>query len=243
MNPEAMQPFGKALLAYFEGDTAAELTIRRDDGRETPLPVSWFFRDASRFTPVDRAALEHCAGRVLDAGAGTGLHSLVLQQRGLRVVAIDVSPHAVTVMKRRGLTEVRSADVLEFQGGPFDTLLMMGHGIGMVETIDGLDRFLAHARSLIAENGQILLDSMDVRVTDDAGNLAYQEANRKAGRYIGEIRMQFEFRRQQGPVCGWLQVDSDTLTDHSALAGWRCAIIHRETDGNYLARLTQRRRP
>jgi hypothetical protein len=54
---------------------------------------------------------------------------------------------------------------------------MMGHGIGMVETLAGLDRFLAHARGWLSGDGQILLDSQDVRVTDDPKNLAYQGAN------------------------------------------------------------------
>jgi len=57
-----------------------------------------------------------------------------------------------------------------------------------------LERFLAHAHRLLRSDGQLLLDSVDVRVTSDPLHLAYQEANRVAGRYIGEIRLQFEFR-------------------------------------------------
>ncbi|MCL5266811.1 MAG: hypothetical protein M1469_01760 [Bacteroidetes bacterium] len=57
----------------------------------------------------------------------------------------------------------------------------------MTETIDGLDRFLAHAHVLLSDEGQLLLDSLDVRITDDPVNFAYHEANRIAGRYIGEI--------------------------------------------------------
>ena len=32
MDPQALQPFGAALRAYFEGDTGAELILHRDDG-------------------------------------------------------------------------------------------------------------------------------------------------------------------------------------------------------------------
>ena len=59
----------------------------------------------------------------------------------------------------------------------------------MVQTLCGLDRFLRHARQLIKPNGQLILDSLDVRRTMDPKHLAYQEANRRAGRYFGEIRM------------------------------------------------------
>ena len=241
MNPKAMDPFGMALLAYFEGDTAAGLILRRDDGQETALPVSVFFRAPSEFTPIDNAAMDRCIGHVLDVGAGTGLHSLVLQQKGLPVTAIDISPYAVNIMKQRGLVDVHCADILEFQGGRFDTLLMMGHGIGMVETIAGLDRFLAHSHGLLSDHGQVLLHSCDVRITDDPSALAYHEANRQAGRYIGGIRLQSEFQGEKGLYHGWLHVDAETLQEHAESAGWRCEVVHREENGDHLARLTKQK--
>ena len=146
MNPEAMEPQGLALLAYVEGDFDAELMIRRDDGVEDPMPVSHFFRDPSEFSEIEKTALQRCAGRVLDVGAGAGIHSLALQQQGTAVTAIDINPHAVAVMSRRGVKDVHCADVFQFRTQLFETLLLMGHGIGMVETVAGLDRFLTHAR-------------------------------------------------------------------------------------------------
>ena len=139
------------------------------------------------------------------------------------------------------LKKFLTAYIFEFQGGPFDTILMMGHGIGMVETIDGLDRFLAHTRGILSEDGQVLLDSLDVRPTDDPGNLAYHEANRQEGRYIGEIRLQFEFQSNKGPYCGWLHIDPETLKEHAGKAGWKCEVIMKD-NGNYLARLSKKGR-
>jgi 2-polyprenyl-3-methyl-5-hydroxy-6-metoxy-1,4-benzoquinol methylase len=240
MNSKAMEVYGIALLDYFNGDKSATLKIRRDDGYESSLPVHHFFREPSDFAPTEKAAIENCKGHVLDMGAGTGLHSLVLQQQGFAVTAIDISQHAVEIMIKRGVKHVHCADIFEFSGGQFDTVLMLGHGIGMVETIAGLDRFLSHAHGLLAADGQILLDSTDVRVTDDQKHLDYLEANRKAGRYIGEIRMQFEYRGKTGPFCGWLHVDSETLKEHAVKLGWVCeVIIHDGAD--YLARLTKAR--
>ncbi len=233
-----MDPHGAALLAYFEGDTSAELIVHRDDGEQGRLPVSHFFRPPAAFTALEQAAVGLCRGHVLDAGAGTGLHSLVLQEQGLRVTAIDVSPQAVQVMARRGVRDVHCTDLFDYRGDPCDTILMMGHGIGMVETLAGLDRFLARAHELRSKEGQVLLDSLDVRVTHDAKNLAYQEANRRAGRYVGEIRVQVEYRGKKGPYCGWLQVDAETLTEHAVRAGWTCEEILRGDGGDYLARLT-----
>lgn len=56
---------------------------------------------------------------------------------------------------------------LRFLGGPFDSILLLGHGIGMVEDLPGLDRFLGHARRLTGNAGQLLPHSLDVRQTED----------------------------------------------------------------------------
>ena len=239
MHKDAMKPFGEALLAYFEGDKTSELILRRDDGQGNSVPCSLFFRDQSGFAPIDKAAIENCRGRVLDVGAGSGLHSLAHQHKGLSVTAIHINPVAVLIMKKRGLSDVHCADIFEFQTSHFDTVLMMGHGIGMVETIAGLDQFLTHAHELVTEDGQLLFDSLDVRCTVDPANLAYREANRQAGRYIGEIRMQSEFQGEESPYFGWLHVDAATLNDHAESAGWRCEVVHRCETGDYLARLTK----
>lgn len=241
MNPEAMEPFGRALAAFFDGDPTTELIVRRDDGFETALPINYFFRAPDELTPIEHAAIDGCVGRVLDVGAGSGLHSLILEKKGFKVTSIDVNPEAVDVMKRRGLEDVHCVDVFAFKDGSFETLLMLGHGIGMVETTDGLDRFLDYAKELTTDGGQVLLDSLDVRVTDKPTDLAYHEANRREGRFIGEIRMQFEFRGETGPYCGWLQVDAETLREHALLKGWACEIVLQEASGNFLARISNNR--
>ena len=238
MNSEAMEPYGRSLLDFFHGDTSARVVAHRDDGLEDDLPASAFFRDPSDFSSIEQAAMALCRGYVLDIGAGTGCHSLALQDRGTRVLAIDVSPHALEILSKRGIEECRHADVFEFDGGPFDTLLMMMHGIGMVEDLAGLDRFLDHAHNLLKPDGQILFDSLDVRCTDNPVHLAYQEANRRAGRYFGEIRLRFEYQGRMGPLFGWLHVDPGTLTDRAERMGWSCRVVCREGNGDYLAQLT-----
>lgn len=232
-----MRPFGRALLAYHRGESSAELIIRRDDGLEVALPVGHFFRSRDEFSPGERLALERCSGRVLDLGAGSGLHSLELLRRGREVTAIDISPDAVRVMIDRGVPDARQADAFRFREGPFDTLLMLGHGIGAVGDLTRLRVFLEHARRLTHGSGQLLLDSLDVRATDDPRHLSYQEANREAGRYFGSTRLQFAYDGQVGPYCGWLHVDPESLRRQGALSGWTCEVLCEQTGGEYLARL------
>ena len=66
------------------------------------LPVAVFFREPDDFFPFERMALELCRGRVLDAGAGTGVHTGALQKRGVGVRAGGVLPGGVGIMLERG---------------------------------------------------------------------------------------------------------------------------------------------
>jgi SAM-dependent methyltransferase len=232
-----MTPYGLALLAYFDGESEAQLIIRREDGLEASLPVGHFFRTPAEFTPIEIAALDRCQGDVLDIGAGSGLHSLFLKAQGRGVTAIDISPQAVAIMVGRGLGDVHCADILEYEGGPFDTLLMLGHGVGVTEDLPGLRRFLAHARRLTRSDGRLLVDSLDVRQTRDPKHLSYHQAVQRAGRYVGATRMCFEYDGQSGPYCGWLHVDPQTLQQQAEQEGWRMETILEEENGEYLAHL------
>ena len=238
MNPEAMRPYGNALLDYHRGNLSATLIIYRDDGWRDELPMGMFFRQSQGYD-LERTALDLCHGHVLDVGAGTGIHSLFLQERGLLVCAIDVSPEAVQIMRQRGVFDVRQADILSFEDGEFDTVIMMGHGIGVVEDITGLNSFLKQAPKLLKPNGQILLTSLDVRVTNNPTHLEYQKRNLNSGRYFGEIRMQFEYSSIRGPLFGWLHIDAETLSSYASKTGWNCDVVQQQPDGNYLARLTR----
>lgn len=237
MDPAAMKPFGLALLDYWKGERSARFTIVRDDGLEEEVPVSVFFRGFADISRIEKLAMASCSGHVLDVGGGSGHHSLVLQEWSFQVCAIDISPEAVQVMREAGVDDARESNVLQFAGDPFDTIIMLGHGIGMGEDIDGLQRLLKHLHTLLGLKGQVLLDSLDPRATSEPVHLAYHEANRKAGRYLGETRLQLRYRDQIGPVYGWLLIDSETLAREAQASGWSTEIVHQEADGNYLARL------
>jgi 2-polyprenyl-3-methyl-5-hydroxy-6-metoxy-1,4-benzoquinol methylase len=152
MDPEAMRPFGLSLLDYFSGSKLAAISIIRDDGLITPLPASGLFRDPREFN-IESIALDLARGRVLDVGAGTGIHSKYLQDKSLTVCAIDVLPEAVNIMRERGVGDVRQIDIMSFRDEKFDTIIMLGHGIGVVENISGLDLFLSGANNLLIPGG------------------------------------------------------------------------------------------
>ena len=223
-------PHGAALRDFLAGDLDVEVIVRAEDGEEERTPARVFFRGPADFSALDEAALDLCRGRVLDVGAGAGCHSLVLQARGLSVTALDVSPEAVEVMGRRGVRDVQCGDILTFAGGRFDTLLILMNGIGLVGTLDGLDRFLRDVPRLVADGGQILLDSFDPGPAD---------AGRPCG-YAGEMRFQLEYRGVRGAFYDFLFLDFERLHRRAEGAGWRCESIWQEEEGHYLARLRRR---
>lgn len=59
---------------------------------------------------LEQKALQLTKGRVLDIGAGSGCHTLALQEKGLEVKAIDISPLSCEAMELRGV-RMRNASI------------------------------------------------------------------------------------------------------------------------------------
>jgi len=231
---DAHFPHGEAMLRYFNGDRAAML-ICHQDGRRDDVPAAFWFRDT--VDPLEQCGLELCRGRVLDLGAGAGVHALALQRRGLDVVALDVAPQSAEIMRKRGVHHPVVGDLAEFDAGPFDTILCLCNGLDKVGRLDALPGFLARMRSLLAPGGQIIADSFDLRVGADAQTASEIRRKTQAGRYFGEIDLVFEFEGRRGASFSTLQVDPDTLVRYAARCGYSVEIIQRQ-GGHFLARMT-----
>jgi SAM-dependent methyltransferase len=234
------EPHARALRDYFLGETDASLIVHNSNGEHDELPVSFFFRGPGDYLAFERAALELCRGRVLDVGAGAGVHALYLQEHGVEVCAIDVMPEAVEIMRQRGVRDARVADIGGLEGEVFDTILMMMNGIGILGTLDGLDRFLRDLPRLLAPGGQVLLDSGPARIVGDADDPAIEVTVTDEGIYPGEAWIELEYKGERGPPFRELYADSETLAERSANAGWECEIVFRDEHGGYVARLTRR---
>jgi SAM-dependent methyltransferase len=222
----AYRPHGAALLDYWAGETGAMLACEQD-GERDDVPAAFWFRALDDAMELD--ALARVRGRVLDVGAGTGIHTLELQRRGVEVTAIDVAPECVEIMRLRGVHDARVADLYSFNGGPFDTVVCLCNGLDKVGRLADLPRFLERMRALVAPGGQLLADSFDLRGT----------RVRPDGRYCGEMDLVFEYRGRRGAPFTVLQVDPDTLREHAERGGWAMEIVVQ--DGKrYLACLTPR---
>jgi len=238
MDLDPWEPHAEAMQAYHRGKQDAVLVVY-DDFERDEVPVSYFFRGPDQFPPLERLALELCRGRVLDVGAGSGCHSLALQDRGFEVTAIEILPALVRILRERGVRDARTAAWMDVEAAPFDTVFMMMNGLGLTETLLGLRRFFAEARRLVHPRGQVLADSTDVRAWLDVEAGRTGALERPDGRYVGELRFQVEYEGRKGEPFPQLYVDAATLGRFAREEGWDCEIV-RDPDeyGNYLARLT-----
>jgi 2-polyprenyl-3-methyl-5-hydroxy-6-metoxy-1,4-benzoquinol methylase len=166
-----MELHGQAMLDYLNGETDAYCILRRDDGIAYPPIYARQFFYPDGLPELDKLAVERCAGRVLDIGAGAGSHSLAIQDRGLEVTSVDISAKAVQVMRERGCKDARVGDVFDSYSETFDTVFVILN-IGIVRNLEGLAKFLKHLDRLMTDDGQLITDSIDpeTRQTKVTGN-------------------------------------------------------------------------
>jgi len=229
---DAYSPHGAALLDCYRGETSAMLICHQDGARDD-APASFWLRE--ELDPLELRALDLCRGRVLDVGAGGGLHALELQRRGFDVTAIDITPECVAIMRERGVLRAETADLFAYDGGPYDTIICLCNGLDKVGRLADLPRFLVRMRTLLAPGGQLIADSFDLRFGADSLRLAELAQKEEAGRYFGEADLQFEYKGLRGAPFSVLHVDYETLARIAARHGWRCEAIARD-GGHYLAR-------
>lgn len=182
-------------------------------------------------------------GRVLDVGAGAGRVALELQARGHDVVAIDVSPGAVEVCRRRG---VRDARVMAFEDvdetvGPIDTVVMFGNNFGLFGGAAKARRMLRRLHRLTTADGRIVAETRHTFLTDNPDHLGYHERNRRRGRMPGQLRLRVRFRLAATPWFDYLIVSPDELRDLVAGSGWEVARLIEGDAGMYVAVLGKSR--
>jgi len=238
--PSHNDPMGNALLDYLNGDHEKYIIVKSDISEDDVIPVDYLFRNFNGMPPLERKALQVCNGRILDVGAGSGSHSLYLQNKGIDVTALDISDSACECCKKRGVANVVNADFFDLPADKnFDAILMLMNGIGFVGTVNNLDRFFQKTRQLLAPAGQVLLDSSDISyMFEDEDEEIRKEIFSANQPYYGEVTYIMEYKNIIGKPFKWLFVDPELLNKKAGQNGFKFELIKKGANHDYLARLT-----
>lgn len=232
-------PMGRAIADYYKNGVAGRLRVFSSMFDEDEIPVAHLFREEDGMGELELKALECSKGRVLDVGAGAGCHALALQDRGLAVTAIDVSPSSVEVMQKSGVEDARLVNLYDTNlSETFDTILMLMNGSGIIGKIANMSQFFARIDSLLAPGGQVLMDSSDLifLFEDEDGGVDIN----LAGDYYGEVDFAMQYKNIKGDTFDWLYVDFETLAFHASENGFEAELVMQGEHYDYLARIIRK---
>lgn len=227
---------GRAIWDYYYQENPEDLQTETSISELDDLPVSYLFRDYQEMNALEKKALNLSFGKVLDVGSGAGSHSLYLQnERKLEVTTLDISPKSIEICKARGVKNAICEDLLQFSEKNFDTVLLLMNGTGIFQSLEHIDQYLQKLKSLVAENGQILIDSTDILYMydqdEDGGVLV------PATGYYGELDYYLHYKGESELPMKWLYLDFDTLENAAIANGFKIQKIEQLED-SYLAQLT-----
>ena len=236
--PRVGDAFGFALLDYLEhGSEARSHFIERDDGLLETIDTGVLFTQESDWSVAEAPVGDRAGRRVLDVGAGAGRQALPLQESGREVVALDVSPGAVEVCRRRGVRETFTGTVFELAetvAEPFDTFLLCGNNYGLLESVEHGPSFLGALADMAAPRAEIIGTCLDPFATEDPLHLAYHERNRNRGRHPGQIRLRARWSDVATSWFDYLFVPVEQLEELAERAGWEL-VEHQQASRPYLA--------
>ncbi len=237
-------PMGAAIYDFHKNGRAGVLKVYSSEFDDDEIPVCDLFRSFEQMPELEKLALEMAEGEILDVGAGSGCHSLALMAMDKTVKAIDISPLSVSVMKERGVDAAQVNFYDESYAGPFDTVLMLMNGTGIIGNLDNIPAFFERLKALLNPGGCVLIDSSDLRYLfeEEDGSLMIDLADDYYGQldyqmeYVGAVDKDLEGIK--GEPFDWLYLDFDSLAYYAEECGFNAELVAEGEHYDYLAKLT-----
>ncbi len=230
-------PMGRAIADFFEKGKAAKLRVFSSQFDEDEIPVKHLFRGFEGMSQLEQKALLLAKGRILDCGAGSGCHSMALQDMGKEVDAIDISPLSVEVMEKRGVKSVAQADLFGLSAVQvYDTVLMLMNGSGIIGKVENMGEFFKKMKQILRPGGVVYMDSSDLKYLfeEEDGSFAI-DLN---GDYYGQVDFRMQYKQVKGDTFDWLYIDFQTLSLYASQNGFKAELVEEGEHYDYLASLT-----
>ena len=228
-------PMGAAILDYQKSGRAGRLRVLSSMFEEDEMPVKHLFRKVKEMPMLEQKALQLTKGRILDIGAGSGCHTLALQEKGLEVKAIDISPLSCEAMELRGVMDAECINLFdEHLETGFDTILLLMNGTGIAGKTENLPALFNRLKALLNKGGQILIDSSDIKYIYENEDGSFDINLNTA--YYGEVDYQMVYKDVKGDSFDWLYVDFPLLKSIAESCGLHGELIAEGEHYDYLAR-------
>jgi SAM-dependent methyltransferase len=228
---------GRSILHHYETGISVEVHQRiNDQPWEEPMNTRHFFRTELEMSELERLALDHCRGNVLDLGAGAGAHAHALQERGFSVLAVDWDECSCRVMQQRGILRVLQGDMWDIDLRPFDTIYMLMNGIGMCARVEGVERWLKKCASEMLPGARLIADSSHLYSGWDEEAIDLHDA------YLGEVTFHLKARigdEEFKESLHWIFPDAALLEAIAEEVGLRFQVLAEQQDGAYLFAFTK----
>ena len=117
----------------------------------------------------------------------------------------------------------------------FDTILLLMNGTGIFQELVKVSKYLSHLKNLLNVDGQILIDSSDIRYMyedEDGGYWMDMNAN-----YHGELDFFLSYKGEDEVPMKWLYLDFEKLELACETIGLKCELVVEGNHFDYLARL------
>ena len=221
--------FGRALYDYWHNDEPEDMVTWTNLTGKEVLPVSYLFRPFEQMPEPEQKALQLAKGKILDVGAGSGVHSLWLQEQGREVTALELSPVSCKLMRERGLNKVVEADFFQFSGQKFDTIMFLMNGVGIVEKAIYADKLFQKIDELLLPGGQALIHSSDLKYLYETGGGYLMP---KEG-YYGDVRFYLSYKGET-ETFDWTYIDEQTLMSFALQHGFLAEKVAESEYGDFL---------
>jgi SAM-dependent methyltransferase len=216
--------YGQEVWAYFNGKESYEV-VERDDGFVgLSSGAKAYFAEFGDWPKHQQQGIKFAKGRVLDVGAGAGRVALYLQKNGHKVTAIDNSPLAVKVCKKRGLKDARVLPIERidfFKPNTFDSVVMYGNNFGLFGNPKKAKSLLKKFHRITTPDALIIAESNDPYKTDDPVHLSYHKLNRRRGRMAGQLKIRIRFRNFISDWFDYLLVSKEEMESILKNTGWK----------------------